>query len=102
MSILHEPGGGGEVAGTRVIAKSLPGVKDVVLRSARERGEVWEAPQPLIIIRAHGSDCCLLEHELGDEDRVGIAGAAPGEIAAVMAIPMLQCAAELLLRGIHG
>ena len=87
MSILDEPGGGVQVAGASVVAKSLPGVEDIVLRSACQRGEVGEAPEPGVIIRAHGSDCCLLQHELGDEDCVRIVGAAPGEIPPVIAIP---------------
>ena len=94
MSILHEPGGGVQVAGASVVAKSLPGVKDVVLRSQRERGEVREAPEPGVIIRAHGSDCCLLQHELGDEDGVRVAGVAPRQVESVTAIPGEETATE--------
>ena len=36
----------------------------------------------------------MLEHELGDEDGVGIAGAAPWEIATIMAIPAQKRALE--------
>jgi hypothetical protein len=36
----------------------------------------------------------LLEHELGDEDGVGIAGAAPWETTAVAAIPAEKKVAE--------
>src|SRR5438477_12383252 len=52
-----------------------------------ERGKIGEAPHPLIIIRDDGSDLGLLEHDLGDEDRVGITSTAPWEIAAVLTVP---------------
>ena len=94
MSILDEPGGGVQVAGASVVAKSLPGVEDIVLRSACQRGEVGEAPEPGVIIRAHGSDCCLLQHELGDEDGVRVAGVAPRQVASVAAIPGEETATE--------
>jgi hypothetical protein len=58
----------------------------------------------MIVIRNHGSDLSLLKHELGDEDGVGIAGAAPREIATIMAIPaqksVLECAN--ICRRCHG
>ncbi len=40
-----------------------------------------------MIIRDHSGDLRLLEHELGNEDGVRVAGAAPGQIAAVAAKP---------------
>jgi hypothetical protein len=47
-----------------------------------------------MIVGDDGSDLGLLEHELGDEDRVGIGGAAPGKIAGVLAIPVEERAPE--------
>ena len=40
-----------------------------------------------MIIRDDGGDLRLLEHELGNEDCVRIAGPAPGEIAPMPTIP---------------
>jgi len=36
----------------------------------------------------------LLKHELGDEDGIGIAGAAPGQVATVAPIPAQKSALE--------
>ena len=43
-----------------------------------------------MIIWDDGGDLRLLEHELGNEDRVRIAGPAPGEIAPMPTIPTQQ------------
>ena len=43
-----------------------------------------------MIIRDDGGDLRLLEHELGNEDCVRIAGPAPGEIAPMPTIPTQQ------------
>src|SRR5215468_3468888 len=40
-----------------------------------------------MVIREYGGDLCLLEHELGDEDCVRIAGPPPGKIPPMIAIP---------------
>jgi hypothetical protein len=53
-----------------------------------------ETAEPLIIIRDNGGNLGLLEHELGDEDGVGIASLAPGEGAPVTAIPTKKRATE--------
>ena len=47
-----------------------------------------------MIIRDHGGDLRLLEHELGNEDCVRIAGPAPGEIAPMPTIPANKRAAK--------
>jgi hypothetical protein len=78
MSILHDLGGGMEIPGAVVIAKALPGVEHIVLRSAGNRSEIRESVKPSIIIRDYGGDLGLLKHELGYEDGVRIAGFAPG------------------------
>ena len=77
VSILHNLGGGMKIPGAVVVAEALPGVENIVLRSARDRSEVRKSAKPFIIIRDHGGDLGLLKHELGDEDRVRIAGFAP-------------------------
>jgi hypothetical protein len=90
MAMLHDFRNRMQIASSRVIAETLPRVEDVTLRSPGEGGEIWEAAEPLIIIRNNGGNLSLLEHELGDEDGVGIARLAPGEITAVLAIPAGQ------------
>lgn len=88
MSILHDFGGGMEMARAIVIAEALPGVKDCVFGGMSEGGDIREQSEPFIIIGNDGRDLGLLEHDFGDEDGVWIAGAAPGEIAAVVAVPV--------------
>ena len=94
MRFHHGDGGRPEITGAGVIAESLPGVQDLMFGSCRQGGEIGEAPHPSIIIRDDGSDLGLLEHELGDEDGVGISGAAPREIATVLAKPGQEGAPE--------
>ena len=47
------------------------------------------------IVRNDGGDLGLLQHHFGNENGVGIAGAAPGKIASVFSIPARQRAAKL-------
>jgi hypothetical protein len=90
-----------QIASSRVIAESLPRVEDVTFRSPGQGGEIGEAAEPLIIIRDNGGNLSLLEHELRDEDGVGIAGLAPREVAAMAAIPVQQRPAEAILLKLH-
>ena len=94
MSIHDDFSGGVQIARPRVIAEALPSVEDVIFRSPSQRGEMGEPPEPLIIITDNGCNLGLLEHELGDEDGVGIASLAPGEGAPVAAIPTQKRATE--------
>ena len=86
--------GGVEISRASVIAEALPRAKHLIFRSARQRGEIRKRAEPLVIIRDHGGDLRLLEHELGNEDRVGIAGATPREIAPMPTIPANKRAAK--------
>jgi len=90
-----------QIASSRVIAEALPRVQDVTFRSPDQGGEIWEAAEPLIIIRDNGGNLSLLEHELGDEDGVGIASLAPGKGAAMAAIPIRQGRAESIFLESH-
>ena len=94
MSIHDNSSGGVQIARPRVIAEALPRVEDVIFRSPSQRGKIGKAAEPLIIIRHNGGNLGLLEHELGDEDGVGIASLAPGEGAPVAAIPTKKRATE--------
>src|SRR5438270_13022936 len=79
-----------KIPGAVVIAETLPAVENIVLRSARDGSEVRKSAKPFIIIRDHGGDLGMPEHELGYNDRVRIAGFAPTSIAAMAARPAQQ------------
>ena len=49
-----------------------------------------------MILRQHAIDLRLLQHDLRHEDVVRIVGVAPRQVAAVLAIPGEQVAAEAL------
>ena len=87
VSIYDQFRGRVQVSGTGVITQPLPGVKNVVFGGPRQRGEIREPLEPLIIIREHCRDLSLLKHELGKQDGVRIARPSPGKIAPVGAIP---------------
>jgi hypothetical protein len=78
---------GVQISGSCVVTQPLPGVQDAGFGGARQNSEARKSTQPFIIIRDNGSNLGLLEHELGDQDGVWIAGIAPRQIAAVFAIP---------------
>ena len=85
---------GVEISRASVIAEALPCPKHLIFRSARKGWEIRKCVQPLVVIRYDGSDLRLLEHELGDEDCVRIARAAPREMTSMAAIPLEKRAAK--------
>ena len=102
MAMLHRFRNRMQVASSRVIAEALPRVEDVTFRSPGQGGEIREAAEPLIIIRDNGGNLSLLEHELGDEDGVGVPSLAPGEETTICMIPTRQGRAELIFSESHG
>ena len=94
MFFHHSDGRSAEITSTGVIAKTLPGVQNILFGSGCQSGIIGETPQPLFIIRDDGGDLRLLEHELGDEDGVRIVGVTPGKVAAVFTIPRKERAPE--------
>ena len=82
---------GVEISRASVIAEALPCAKHLAFRSPCKRGEIGKRAEPLVIIRDDGGDLRLLEHELGDEDCVRVARAAPREITAVATMPIGEC-----------
>ena len=86
--------GRAEIASSRVIAKALPGVQNLVLRSGGQGREIGEPLHPPTVVRDDRSDLRLLEHELGHQDGVRIFGATPGEIAPLFSIPDKEQATE--------
>lgn len=101
MSILHKFRGGVEMARAAVVTEALPGVENVVRRSAGQGGEIRKSRPPSIIIRHDRGHLGLLKHELGDEDGVGIERPAPWEIATVALEPIEKGAAKLSFRKSH-
>jgi len=101
MAILYGFRNRMQVASSRVITETLPRVEDVTFRSPGEGGEIWEASEPLFIIRDNGGNLSLLEHELGDEDGVGVPSLAPGEETTVCMVPTRQGRAELIFSESH-
>jgi len=87
VSIHNDSRCGVKISRASVIAKTLPRAQHLVFGSPCKRGEIGKRTEPLVIIRDDGRDLRLLEHELGDKYFVRIVGPAPGEMAAVTAIP---------------
>ena len=87
VSIHNDSRCGVKISRASVIAKTLPRAQHLVFGSPCKRGEIGKRTEPLVIIRYDGGDLRLLEHELGDKYCVRIVGPAPGEMAAVTAIP---------------
>ncbi len=83
-----------KVACPRVITKALPSMENIGFSRAGEGPNGGETAEPSIIVRDHGGGLSLLEHYFGDQDGVGVVGAAPGEIAFVAAIPAKKRTAE--------
>ena len=69
-------------------------MEHITFRSTGESVQIGKSPEPFIIIWDNGSDLRLLEHELGNEDSVGIARPTPGKIAPVGAIPAQERTSE--------
>jgi ribonuclease HIII len=86
--------GGVEISRALVIAQALPTAKHIVFRGARQRNEIGETAKPLVVIRNYRGDLRLLQHEFGHQNRVRIAGLAPGEIAAMLAKPAQKRTSE--------
>jgi hypothetical protein len=66
---------------------------------ARRGVERRIALQPLVILRNHAVHLGLLQHYFRDQDPVRVARHPPGQVAAVLAVPREQPAAEPLSLG---
>ena len=88
MSLDDELRGAVEVAGTRVIAEPAPQAQDLVLARRGEAGDVGKAGAEALVVRDDRRNLRLLQHDLGEPDRVRIARALPGQVVApVAALP---------------
>jgi hypothetical protein len=70
-----------------VVAEPDPLAQHVLQRRRRKGVRGRPARQPRLVAREHPGDLRLLEHDLRDEDRVGIAGAPPRQVATLALIP---------------
>ena len=83
--------------GAHVIAQARPGADGLGDRRGGQIGQRRELFQEGAILRQHALDLRLLEHHLGDEDGVGVAGLAPGQMRPPLGgIPRQQRAPHLL------
>ena len=78
-----------EIASSSIIAQALPGVQNVRFSRSGKRANSGEAAQPPIIVRDNSGGLGLLEHDFGNEDGIGVAALAPGEIAFVTQKPAI-------------
>jgi hypothetical protein len=99
--VLHGYRNRVQIARPRVITQALPCVQDVAFGSPSQRAEIGEAPEPVIIIRDNRGNLRLLEHDLGDEDGVGVASLAPRKNAALLVIPVRERRLELIFSESH-
>lgn len=90
--------GGVEISRAGVVAEALPDGEHFGLGRGGERGEIGKASEPLFVERDDGRDLRLLEHKLGDHDRVRVVRLSPREIAPMLREPFGEARAHL--RGI--
>ncbi len=84
-----------EVAGAAVVAQAGPEGEHVIARSVGEGLDGREALDESLEVGDDGGDLGLLEHELGQELRVGVvAPAAPGQVSLVAVVPGEEVTAE--------
>ena len=76
-----------QVEAAPVVAQPLPLADHVRRRRGSERLDGWPALEPGHKAGDHALHLRLLQHHLGDEDRVGIAGPTPGQVASVLREP---------------
>ena len=83
-----------KIACPRIVTEALPGVENIGFSRAGKRADSGKTAEPSNIVRDYGGGLGLLEHDLGDEDDIGVVAAAPGEIAAVIRIPAKKRGSE--------
>ena len=80
-------GGGVHHAGAAVVAEAAPEGEDGGLGRGGEGVDGGECGEEGLVFVEDGGDAGLLEHDFRDPDGVGVAGGAPGEVAAVEVEP---------------
>src|SRR5439155_18063203 len=69
-----------EIRSTRVVSEPIPSLSDSTRARPRECLQIRKPLQESRIVFGHSTHLRLLQHELGDEHAVRIAGAAPREV----------------------
>src|SRR5579862_111619 len=83
----HLAGGLVKVAGPGIVAQAFPELEHRVKRRLRQRLRGGKALHPALVVRHDGRDLGLLEHDLGDPDRVRILRAPPWQVPRTPAVP---------------
>lgn len=83
-----------EIARPGVISEPLPEREDRLFGCVGKGGDIGKGLHPAHVVGDDGSDLGLLEHEFRDGDRVGIAGAPPGQVAPFAGEPGKEIAAQ--------
>jgi len=86
VPVHHAPGGSLERDCPAVVSHALPGEEHLASGCTGKALEVRKLFEKLPVLHGNPLDLCLLEHDLRDEDPVGVGGAPPGEVAAVGAV----------------
>ncbi len=87
-----------QIARTRVVAEPSPQAEHFGQRRACERVHRGKALEKAPVVGNHGADLRLLQHHLGDPDRVGILRRAPRQLALMPIEPADQSRAQRLHR----
>lgn len=82
MEGVHEDDGGLlEVAGSAIVAESLPEFHERLVVTGGERCDVREGCEEALVVGDNGRGSCLLEHDFGQPGVIGCRLFAPGELA---------------------
>lgn len=87
MVMYNVPGEAMQIFGATVVAQPVPGLPHVPRSGTGEGVEGGEAIEEWLPVSFDTGDRCLLEHEFGDQDAVGVASPAPGKIAPMRSKP---------------
>ena len=84
---------------TAVIAESTPQLEDTRKRRVRKGLDIGKRFDESCVIRQHGRDLRLLQHDLRQPDSIGIARVLPWQIVAtVLALPRNHATCEIARR----
>ena len=94
MAVADLLGRPAEISGPPVVSQSGPEGKDFVLVAFGQILQRRIAFQEPLVVGNDGLHLSLLEHHLGQEDRIGLQAAAPGKIPPVPLVPAQQIPGE--------
>ncbi len=91
----HRPGQAVQIAGTPIVAETIPGLTHCRLRCCSQSVDCGEAFGESSVVVTHPGHLRLLQHEFGHEDLVGVSGGSPWKTASLGPEPAKQAALEL-------